>query len=60
MADGLTVWFALAAALSGAVESTSLIITAGLAEVAVDATAIGLGGYLTARTDVEHFAGERR
>jgi VIT1/CCC1 family predicted Fe2+/Mn2+ transporter len=59
MADGLTVPFALAAGLSGAVDSTSLIITAGLAEVAAGAIAMGLGGYLAARTDAEHFAGER-
>jgi VIT1/CCC1 family predicted Fe2+/Mn2+ transporter len=59
MSDGLTVPFALAAGLSGAVDSTSLIITAGLAEVAAGAIAMGLGGYLAARTDAEHFAGER-
>lgn len=58
MSDGLTVPFALAAGLSGAVGSTSLIITVGLAEVAAGAIAMGLGGYLAARTD-EHFAGER-
>lgn len=59
MADGLTVPFALAAGLSGAVESTALIITAGLAEVAAGAIAMGLGGYLAARTDAEHFGSER-
>ncbi len=59
MADGLTVPFALAAGLSGVVESTALIVTAGLAEVAAGAIAMGLGGYLAARTDVEHFASER-
>ncbi len=59
MSDGLTVPFALAAGLSGAVSSTSLIITAGLAEVAAGAIAMGLGGYLAARTDVEHFQSER-
>lgn len=59
MSDGLTVPFALAAGLSGAVDSTSLIITAGLAEVAAGAIAMGLGGYLAARTDAEHFAGEQ-
>jgi VIT1/CCC1 family predicted Fe2+/Mn2+ transporter len=59
MSDGLTVPFALAAGLSGAVDSTDLIITAGLAEVAAGAIAMGLGGYLAARTDAEHFAGER-
>jgi VIT1/CCC1 family predicted Fe2+/Mn2+ transporter len=59
MSDGLTVPFALAAGLSGAVDSTGLIITAGLAEVAAGAIAMGLGGYLAARTDAEHFAGEQ-
>ena len=59
MADGLTVPFALAAGLSGAVDSSGLIITAGLAEVAAGAIAMGLGGYLAARTDVEHYASER-
>ena len=50
MSDGLTVPFALAAGLSGAVDSGSLILTAGLAEVAAGAIAMGLGGYLAART----------
>jgi vacuolar iron transporter family protein len=59
MADGLTVPFALAAGLSGAVEATGIIITAGLAEVAAGAIAMGLGGYLAAKTDAEHFASER-
>ena len=59
MSDGLTVPFALAAGLSGAVESSSIIITAGLAEVAAGAIAMGLGGYLAAKTDVEHFVSER-
>jgi VIT1/CCC1 family predicted Fe2+/Mn2+ transporter len=59
MSDGLTVPFALAAGLSGAVDVTSVIITAGLAEVAAGAIAMGLGGYLAARTDAEHFATER-
>src|ERR1700679_38274 len=59
MADGLTVPFALAAGLTGAVDSSGLIITAGLAEVAAGAIAMGLGGYLAARTDVEHYASER-
>ena len=60
MADGLTVPFALAAGLSGAVESSGIIVTAGLAEVAAGAIAMGLGGYLAARTDAEHFVSERR
>ena len=61
MSDGLTVPFALAAGLSGAVEATAtgIIITAGLAEVAAGAIAMGLGGYLAAKTDAEHFASER-
>ncbi|CAN5516861.1 VIT1/CCC1 transporter family protein [soil metagenome] len=59
MSDGLTVPFALAAGLSGAVDSTHLIIAAGLAEVAAGAIAMGLGGYLAARTDAEHYQTER-
>jgi VIT1/CCC1 family predicted Fe2+/Mn2+ transporter len=59
MADGLTVPFALAAGLSGAVDATSIVITAGLAEVAAGSIAMGLGGYLAARTDAEHYATER-
>src|SRR5262245_38185228 len=59
MSDGLTVPFALAAGLSGAVEASAIIITAGLAEIAAGAMAMGLGGYLAARTDAEHFASER-
>lgn len=58
MSDGLTVPFALAAGLSGAVESSGLIITAGLAEVAAGAIAMGLGGFLAAKTDEEHYASE--
>jgi VIT1/CCC1 family predicted Fe2+/Mn2+ transporter len=59
MSDGLTVPFALAAGLSGAVESTSLVVTAGLAEVAAGSIAMGLGGYLAAKTDAQHYASER-
>ena len=59
MSDGLTVPFALAAGLSGAVDATGIIITAGLAEVAAGAIAMGLGGYLAAKTDAEHFVTER-
>jgi VIT1/CCC1 family predicted Fe2+/Mn2+ transporter len=59
MSDGLTVPFALAAGLSGAVDSTGIVVTAGLAEVAAGAIAMGLGGFLAARTDAEHFAAER-
>ena len=58
MSDGLTVPLALAAGLSGAVESTSIVITAGLAEIAAGSIAMGLGGYLAARTDAEHYASE--
>jgi VIT1/CCC1 family predicted Fe2+/Mn2+ transporter len=59
MSDGLTVPFALAAGLSGAVASTQIVVTAGLAEVAAGSIAMGLGGYLAARSDAEHFASER-
>jgi VIT1/CCC1 family predicted Fe2+/Mn2+ transporter len=58
MSDGLTVPFALAAGLSGAVESTRIVVTAGLAEVAAGAIAMGLGGYLAARGDREHYDSE--
>ena len=59
MSDGLTVPFALAAGLSGAVASTRIVVTAGLAEIAAGAIAMGLGGYLAARSDAEHYASER-
>ena len=59
MADGLTVPFALAAGLSGAVNSTAIIITAGFAEIAAGSIAMGLGGYLAAHSDSEHYASER-
>jgi vacuolar iron transporter family protein len=58
MSDGLTVPFALAAGLSGAITATRIVITAGLAEVAAGAIAMGLGGYLAARSDAEHYASE--
>jgi VIT1/CCC1 family predicted Fe2+/Mn2+ transporter len=58
MSDGLTVPFALAAGLSGAVDSTRVVITAGLAEIAAGSIAMGRGGYLAARTDAEHYAAE--
>jgi VIT1/CCC1 family predicted Fe2+/Mn2+ transporter len=60
MADGLTVPFALAAGLSAAVSSTKIIFTAGLAEIVAGAIAMGLGGYLAARTNQEHYASEER
>jgi len=58
MADGLTVPFALAAGLSGAVDSTHIVLTAGIAEIAAGSIAMGLGGYLSGRTDVEHYHSE--
>ena len=60
MSDGLTVPFALAAGLSGATIATRVIVTAGLAEIAAGSIAMGLGGYLAARSDAEHYANERR
>jgi VIT1/CCC1 family predicted Fe2+/Mn2+ transporter len=59
MSDGLTVPFALAAGLTGAVDTTTIIITAGVAEIAAGSIAMGLGGYLAGKTDMEHFAMER-
>lgn len=59
MADGLTVPFALAAGLTGAVNASRLIVVAGLAEIAAGSIAMGLGGYLAARGDAEHYASER-
>ena len=59
MADGLTVPFALAAGLTGAIESTGLIVTAGIAEIAAGSIAMGLGGYLAARSQAEHYVKER-
>lgn len=58
MSDGLTVPFALAAGLSGALATSSIIVTAGLAEIAAGAIAMGLGGYLAGRTDTEHYRSE--
>lgn len=60
MADGLTVPFALAAGLSGAVGSSHIVVLAGLAEIAAGSIAMGLGGYLAARGDLEHYASERQ
>lgn len=60
MSDGLTVPFALAAGLSGATDSTAIIVTAGLAEIAAGSIAMGLGGYLAAKSDAEHYASEMR
>ena len=58
MADGLTVPFALAAGLSGAVHSNSVVITAGIAEIVAGSIAMGLGGYLAGKTEQEHYAAE--
>jgi vacuolar iron transporter family protein len=58
MADGLTVPFALAAGLSGAVSSTAIITTAGIAEIVAGSIAMGLGGYLAGQTEVEHYDAE--
>jgi VIT1/CCC1 family predicted Fe2+/Mn2+ transporter len=59
MSDGLTVPFALAAGLTGAISQTHIIVTAGLSEIAAGSIAMGLGGYLAARGDAEHYAHER-
>ena len=58
MSDGLTVPFALAAGLSGAAVATHIVVTAGLAEIAAGSIAMGLGGFLAARSDAEHYASE--
>jgi len=59
MADGLTVPFALAAGLSGAVAASHVVVVAGVAEIAAGAIAMGLGGYLAARGDADHYHSER-
>jgi VIT1/CCC1 family predicted Fe2+/Mn2+ transporter len=58
MSDGLTVPFALAAGLSGAVQSNAIVITAGIAEIVAGSIAMGLGGYLAGKTEQEHFQSE--
>jgi vacuolar iron transporter family protein len=58
MSDGLTVPFALAAGLSGAVQSNSVVITAGIAEIVAGSIAMGLGGYLAGKTEQEHYQSE--
>lgn len=58
MSDGLTVPFALAAGLAGATDSTALIVTAGVAEIAAGAIAMGLGGYMGAKTEAQHYVSE--
>eukprot|EP00249_Psilotum_nudum_P027412 c35041_g1_i1 orf=91-795(-) len=60
MSDGLTVPFALAAGLSGSTASSSIVVTAGLAEVGAGAIAMGLGGYLAAKSDTDHYNREER
>ncbi len=60
MSDGLTVPFALAAGLSGTVQSTNIVVIAGLAEIAAGSIAMGLGGYLAAKTDLEHYRAEEQ
>lgn len=59
MSDGLTVPFALAAGLTGAISQSHLIVTAGFAEIAAGSIAMGLGGYLAARGDAEHYTHEQ-
>lgn len=58
MSDGLTVPFALAAGLSGAISSSTLVVTAGIAEIVAGSIAMGLGGYLAGRTEVDHYQSE--
>src|SRR5438067_4029842 len=58
MSDGLTVPFALAAGLSGTVSNSGIVVIAGLAEIAAGSIAMGLGGYLAARTDLDHYHSE--
>lgn len=60
MSDGLTVPFALAAGLSGAVDSTSIIVIAGIAEIAAGSIAMGLGGYLSGKTEEDHYNNEKK
>ncbi|MDP9017958.1 MAG: VIT1/CCC1 transporter family protein [Candidatus Eremiobacteraeota bacterium] len=60
MSDGLTVPFALAAGISGAIAVSHIIVTAGVAELAAGGISMGLGGYLAARTDFEHYHSERK
>lgn len=60
MADGLTVPFALAAGLSGAVDSNTIVITAGVAEIIAGSIAMGLGGYLAGKTEADHYKAELR
>ena len=58
MSDGLTVPFALAAGLTGAVATSSIVLTAGIAEIVAGSIAMGLGGFLAGQTEVEHYQSE--
>ncbi|RKR84553.1 putative membrane protein (TIGR00267 family) [Mucilaginibacter gracilis] len=58
MSDGLTVPFALAAGLSGAISSSGIVVTAGIAEIVAGSIAMGLGGFLAGRTEVDHYQSE--
>jgi VIT1/CCC1 family predicted Fe2+/Mn2+ transporter len=58
MSDGLTVPFALAAGLSGAVNSSAIVITAGIAEIVAGSIAMGLGGFLAGKTEADHYQSE--
>lgn len=58
MSDGLTVPFALAAGLSGAVANSNIIVIAGIAEIAAGGIAMGLGGYLSGKTEQDHYNSE--
>jgi predicted membrane protein (TIGR00267 family) len=58
MSDGLTVPFALAAGLSGAITSSGIIVTAGIAEIVAGSIAMGLGGFLAGKTESDHYAAE--
>ena len=60
MSDGLTVPFALAAGLVGVTDATKIIVLAGIAEIAAGSIAMGLGGYMAAKSDAEHYASEKR
>jgi VIT1/CCC1 family predicted Fe2+/Mn2+ transporter len=58
LSDGITVPFALTAGISGAVATNGIIITAGIAEICAGSIAMGLGGFLAAKTEEEHYYAE--
>src|SRR5271156_1088146 len=60
LSDGITVPFALTAGISGAIDSNAIIITAGLAEICAGSIAMGLGGFLSAKTEEEHYLNEQK